>query len=181
MLVDMGGIEPRNRSDLAIVTTQGIGRVTLRVPVRFLRWAARAQEWPELAEELARAVELCQGPMLLDEIGAVADDSSWPALAERLARVVHVRVIENQGADQCGVTGATTGRPCAFNTTSRPCPHHGEGSEKNRCGAATASGTPCRWNVLISGQCPSHPSDSADKLPVQKRTRTPSRPGELPD
>lgn len=54
----------------------------------------------------------------------------------------------------CLVTGATTGRPCLFPRDE--CPHHGESSDKHRCGVIGKNQRPCRWNLTARGPCPNH-------------------------
>ena len=81
------------------------------------------------------------------------DSDDWPAIAEQMARAGEAAV--RPGI--CRAIGATTGRPCRVDTRFEPCPHHGPGNEKNRCGASTTSSTSCRWNLVVNGPCPNHP------------------------
>ncbi len=105
----------------AALRTDGTGWARLLASPQWWRWAARSPQWPELAEEIARAAERSVRP------------------------------------DLCRVVGATTKRPCKFNTASDPCPHHGEGNQDNCCGAITKKGKPCQWNLAVNGECPNHP------------------------
>ena len=151
------GRRPRRagaHDDFAIVSTEGFGRVTLAVSAAFLRWAAESPEWPAVAVRLAQAAEDYQATKLLDHISVAADVPQWPQLGERLAGAVG----RGPRVDPawCGAVGATTGRHCHYDVSGGPCPHHGEGAEAGCCGAATKSGTACRWSVVSKGPCPNH-------------------------
>jgi hypothetical protein len=62
----------------------------------------------------------------------------------------------------CRAEEASSGRPCPIDTTSGPCPLHGElplddGQPQDElCGQPTKSGRPCRWNVAAKGPCLPH-------------------------
>ncbi|MGW1409395.1 zinc finger domain-containing protein [Streptomyces sp. NPDC002403] len=71
---------------------------------------------------------------------------------------------------RCRAIGATTGRPCRVDTRSEPCPHHGPGNDKNRCGAPTAGNTLCRWNLVVNGPCRNHP-DTYERILEEKRAQ----------
>ncbi|MEV0531572.1 hypothetical protein [Kitasatospora sp. NPDC050463] len=82
-----------------------------------------------------------------------ATSPRWPELAERFAQAGE----EGINPRLCRAVGASTKRPCKFNISTEPCPHHGEGHEANRCGARTKKGTGCQWNLVVNGECPNHP------------------------
>lgn len=97
---------------------------------------------------------------------ATAQGSEWADIAEQLAAVGE----DSVDPALCHVIGATTGTPCKFDTRQEPCPHHGEGSEENRCGAPTARGTRCRWNLAVRGECPGHPQ-TWERILQERRRR----------
>ncbi|WP_406164012.1 hypothetical protein OG806_49010 [Streptomyces sp. NBC_00882] len=84
---------------------------------------------------------------------ATAQSDGWADIAEQLA----IAGEDSTDPRMCRVIGATTKMPCKIDTSREPCPHHGEGNETNRCGAQKAKGGPCRWNLVVHGECPNHP------------------------
>ncbi|MFE4397951.1 MULTISPECIES: zinc finger domain-containing protein [Streptomycetaceae] len=82
-----------------------------------------------------------------------ATSPNWPDLAKQIAQAGE----ENIDPHLCRVVGATTRRPCKFDTLREPCPHHGADNETNRCGSPTRKGGTCRWNLAVKGPCRNHP------------------------
>ncbi|MFB6579361.1 hypothetical protein ACFCYC_18420 [Streptomyces sp. NPDC056402] len=80
--------------------------------------------------------------------------SNWEEISEAIATAGERRLNQHL----CRVMGVTTKRPCAHDTRNGPCEHHGPGNEDNRCGAQTLKGTSCRWNLVVRGECISHPA-----------------------
>ncbi|MFJ9508677.1 hypothetical protein ACIRPZ_33420 [Streptomyces anulatus] len=76
-----------------------------------------------------------------------------PNLREILERVAAAGEAE-QDLSLCLAIGATTKRPCQF--PREECPHHGENSDKHRCGVIGVNKRPCRWNTTTGGPCPNH-------------------------
>jgi len=95
-------------------------------------------------------------------ISFTATPEAWRAIADsntaHLIRVLLAGVGEDKAEPwMCGVEGATTRRACRIDIRHEPCPHHGEGSDDNRCSAPTRKNTPCRWNLKVHGPCSRHP------------------------
>ncbi|WP_455709491.1 zinc finger domain-containing protein [Kitasatospora griseola] len=118
----------------AQVHTDGTGGVSVLASPQWWRSVATADNWPELAESIARAGE------------------------------------QDVRRGLCGVVGATTGRPCKVYTRLEPCPHHGAGHEKNRCGAKTRKGPTCQWNLVVNGACRNHP-DTWERIKQERLTQ----------
>jgi len=96
------------------------------------------------------------------QISFTATPEAWRAIADgNTAHLIRL-LLANVGEDKaeswmCGAKGATTGRACRVDVRREPCPHHGEGSDDNRCAAPTRKNTPCRWNLKVHGPCARHP------------------------
>ncbi|MBT2401510.1 hypothetical protein [Streptomyces sp. ISL-100] len=96
--------------------------LTVTAAPAWFEYMARAEEWPDFAEDLAAQARTAVNPHL------------------------------------CLSTDTQTGIPCRIPIRDEPCVHHGPQSNENRCGAATKSGNPCRFNLVAHRYpCPSHP------------------------
>lgn len=85
---------------------------------------------------------------------STAHAEDWADIVEQLASAGE----DSVSPGLCRVIGTTTKTPCKIDTSREPCPHHGPGNEKNRCGAPKArGGGSCRWNLVMNGECPNHP------------------------
>lgn len=78
------------------------------------------------------------------------DLNDFPEILEQIAEYGE----DHLDASLCLAVGAVTKRPCRYRREE--CPHHGEHSSQNRCGAVGKNGRPCRWNVAARGTCPNH-------------------------